>query len=415
MRSLTDNLEGLTFHLTSFRPPAGFVQSAADSWDKIGKLITDDEDFGGQLKRKLTGEEAIITKAKAMKTDQEKIAYVFGEVKNAMKWDGRDYWYTNDGTVKAWEKKSGNSTEINLILYHLLKQSGVKAYPMVVSTRSNGIINPAYAYVHQFNRGVVFIPVDSTKRYVLDATNKYNTYTDIPDDLLNSTGLWIDKDSKEYGTPFLTRATPVMELVSVTADVMPEGKINGTAQINSYSYNRIRDVRKYKTDGEQKYIDYLRNDDNTLKIASLKFENMETDSLPLQENLEFKKELTGSDGNYIYFVPSIFIPARSNPFMSESRQSDIDFGYRNNYSMTGTYKLPAGYKPETLPKNIAIGMPDQSIIFRRVVAEQDGSILVRYSVDFKKPLFFKENYMDLHEFYKKMGELISEQIVLKKS
>ncbi len=48
----------------------------------------------------------ILTKAAALKTDVEKIAYIFGEVKNTMKWDGADRWYTVDGTAKAWEKKS---------------------------------------------------------------------------------------------------------------------------------------------------------------------------------------------------------------------------------------------------------------------------------------------------------------------
>jgi len=415
MRSLTDNLQKISFQFVSFKPPVGFVETFSDTWDKVGTGLTDDEDFGAQLKRKLTGEEAIITKAKGMHTDQEKISYLFNEVKNGMKWDGYDRWYTNDGTVKAWDRKSGNSTEINLILYHLLKQSGVKAYPMVVSTRSHGAVNPAFTDINQFNRGVVYIPVDSLHRYVLDATSKYNSYCEVPDNLLGSEGFYIDKESKTSDLVFLNQVNPVLQLVNVQADIKADGSMAGVAMINSYSYNRLSGIERYKTDGEQKFIDYLRNNDNTLKIASLKVENMETDTLPLVQNIDFKKELTGSDANYIYFVPSVFVPLRNNPFVNEERASDIDFGYRNNFSMTGVYNLPAGYKPETLPQSISLEMPDHSISFRRIVGQQNNSILVRYVVDLKNTIYFKEDYAGIHEFYKKMGELINEPIALKKA
>jgi len=143
-------------------------------------------------------------------------------------------------------------------------------------------------------------------------------------------------------------------------------------------------------------------------------ENMEVDTLPLIQSVDFKADLTGSDGTYIYFVPGMFVPLRTNPFLSENRMSDIDFGYRDNFSMAGNYKIPDGYKADVLPKNITLQMPDQSITFKRVIGEQDGTLVVRYVIDYKKPNYTKEEYADLYDFYKKLHELINEQIVLKK-
>jgi hypothetical protein len=126
-------------------------------------------------------------------------------------------------------------------------------------------------------------------------------------------------------------------------------------------------------------------------------------------------DLTGSDGTYIYFTPSVFMPLRTNPFLSENRMSDIDFGYRDNFSMVGNYKIPAGYKADAIPKSVTLQMPDQSITFRRIIGEQDGTIVVRYVMDYKKSIYFKEDYNQIHEFYRKMHEAINEQVVLKKS
>lgn len=415
MSSDKDNLECIIFQLTSVRPLGGFISTFADTWPKIGGILADDDDFGSQLKRKLNNEEEIISKATALKTDDEKIAYVFNAVKNAMKWNESDRWYTNDGTSKAWENKTGNSTEINLILYHLLKKSGLNAYPMVVSTREHGKVNPYYPSLYQFNRAVVYIPVDSTKNYVLDATGKYNSYNETPAYLLNSSGLYIDKSKNTYDILFLQKTEPVRQVVLINAEIKPDGKMNGTAQITSFSYNRINAVKKYKTDGEKKYTDYLRDDDNNLKISSIKFENMEVDTLPLTQNIDFNLDLTGSDDNYIYFSPNLFTSLHSNPFLSENRFTDIDFGYRNNYTINGIYKIPAGYKIDAMPKSISMSMPDKSITFKRMVAEQDGSIVIRYSIDYKKSMYFKENYPEFHEFFKKMHEMLNEQVVMKKS
>lgn len=418
MSSKEDNTVDVAFQLATFNPPpgAGFTENFSNNWTKVGERMIDDEDFGGQLKRSLTGEDAIIARAKAMKTDDEKIAYLFNEVKNDMKWNDEHDIYTTDGTYKAWNNKTGNTTEINLILYHLLRKSGVSsAVPMLVSTRGHGKVNPIYTNLLQFNSAVVYIPVDSTKNYLLDASNKYNTYTDAPYYLLNSYGLSIDPDKKGASTVFIDHQAPVRHSVFVKAEIKPGGKVEGTAQINSLSYNRTENVSRYKKDGETKFIEYLTDKDNNLKISSLKFENMDVDTLPLVQNINFNLDLS-SDDSYLYLNPNLFTEMHKNPFSNDVRKTDIDFGYNDNMSMSGIFKVPAGYKIEGLPKNISMTTPDKSIIFRRVVGQdEDGSIVLRYTVSYKKSIFFKEYYDDYHEFFKKMYEMMNENIVLKKS
>jgi hypothetical protein len=415
MSSVNDNLQSIHFHLTSFRPPNGFVKNFSDTWAKVAGGIIDDGDFGGQVKRKLKNEETLVNAAKALKTDDEKIAYLFTAVQSAMKWNGYDDWYTIDGTSEAWDKKTGNSTEINLILYHLLKKSGVNAMPMVVSTRENGRVNVAYTSSAQFNRAVVYIPVDSTKKYILDATGKYNMYNDIPYDVLNSTGMYLNMDDKGYDLIFIDKKQPVRQAVFINAEIKPDGKLSGNAQISSVSYNRINDLKKYKTDGEKDFIDFLAEGDNNLKLSGLKMENIDIDTLPLVQTVNFELDMAGSDDTYIYLNSNLFSGLYKNPFLREERSTDIDFGYLDDLSISGIYKIPAGYKTDALPKSINMTMPDQSVTFRRFVAEQDGSIAVRYSITYNKTIFFKEDYTDFYEFFKKMYEMMNEQIVLKKS
>ena len=95
--------------------------------------------------------------------------------------------------------------------------------------------------------------------------------------------------------------------------------------------------------------------------------------------------------------------------------TDIDFGYRKTYNIIGTFKIPAGYKADAVPQSTGIGIEDKSLIFKRIIVVQDNIISVRYSIEYKSPIYFKTNYPDLHEFFKKMHELLNGQVVLKKA
>jgi hypothetical protein len=391
------------------------------SWKMIGQLLMEYVDFGGQFNRSLTGEDEIIKQAKSLKSNDEKISFIFNEVKNNMKWNNEaNFATTVDGTPSAWNKKTGNSAEINLILYHLLKKSGITANPLIVSEKEYGKINPTNPDLFSFNNTLVYVPIDTTnidspKYYVLDATNKYNLYNEIPKDYLNECALRIDKDNYESKIIFMENPDPILHTIYLDAVISPNGKMNGNAHLSSYGYNKVDDVTLFKTKGEQKFKEYLTDNDNGLKIASLKMNDMEVDSLPLTQDINFAFDLPGADDNYIYFTLNMFFSPHKNPFLNETRYTDVDFGYHDRTLFSGVFKIPAGYKVDALPKDISMIMPDTSITFKRTINEQEGTIVVRYTIYHKKTMYFQESYPEFYQFFRKMYEMLNEQIVLKKS
>ncbi len=118
--------------------------------------------------------------------------------------------------------------------------------------------------------------------------------------------------------------------------------------------------------------------------------------------------------NYIMFSPNIFTSLHKNPFLNETRSADIDFGYLNNHMIFGRYKIPEGYIVESLPKDANIVMADKSIKFKRTLGKEDGYISVHYEIRVQRTRFRKTEYDDLHEFYKRMYDMLNEQIILKK-
>lgn len=413
MRSAVDALQSLTLIISSVEIN-GKNKDISASWAEIGKDIANDKDFFKPFSQSLHDEDTLVNHTKTLKTNDEKIAFLFNRVKSVMKWNEEKNFFSADGIKSAWKKKSGNWGEINMILCRLLKLSGINACPMLVSTRDHGRLLSNFVNIYQINKLVTYVPVDSAKYYVLDATDKYNSYNEIPFDLLNSNGLFLDKEKDKYGLVFLKKETPAKQVVFVNAEIKPEGTMSGAAQINSFSYNKSTALELHKTLDEKKYFEYLTDHDNNLKITSLKMENAEADSLPLLQNIDFKLELPGTDDKYIYFNPNLLTSLHDNPFISENRASDIDFGCPETYSINGRYKIPPGFKIESLPKSINLVMPDKTITFKRVAGEQEGFILINYVIAYKKSFYPRTDYPVIFAYFKKMNEILNEQIVLVK-
>ena len=413
MRAKGDDLQAISLLVSSVQDYNGKTIELQDTWAKLGKTMANSRDYYKELDQHLSGEDTLIKHAMMLKTDDEKIAYLFGAVRNIIGWNDFYNWASTDGIKAAWKKRSGNSAEVNAVLYHLLKNSGVKAYPMLVSTRENGLLDPAFVDRFQINSLVAFVPVDSNKYYVLDATNKYNMYNQVPFDLLNSYGLCLNKEKDQYNMVFIENKTPAREVIVIDADISPDAKMKGSGQIASYHYNRSTELEVYKKLGEEKFKEYLNGRDNNVKITNLKLDNMQVDTLPLNQKFDFTYDLNNSD-NYIFFTPNIFTPLHDNPFLSEVRNSPVDFGYSNDRVIIGRYKMPSGYTIQSLPKNTNIVMVDKSVRFKRALEQQDGYITLRYEIHINRTRFQRSEYPDLREFFKRMYEMLDEQIVLKK-
>jgi len=406
MTPLVDNAEHILFQVT------GYYER---TWLKMTRALLADIDFGNELDPRvyLGKENEVMDKIKSLPTLDAKVAYVYNLVKRSMKFNDQTTIFTDLEIKRAWAAKNGNSAEMNFVIYHFLKNAGLNPSLALLNRQGNIEIN--YASYSQLRRVAVYLQADSSKYYLLDASVPDGKYNEIPYYALNHNALVINPTSGSPTFVTLENRTPVATSISVNGDITADGKLGGITQINSSSYDKSEIRKKYKDEGEKKYTEYLRDNDNHLVISSLKMDNMEVDSLPLTQNIDFKlSELPGSDENYIYLNPNLFTRIHMNPFLSDERFSDIDFKYLNFLNISGRYKIPTGFKIDAMPKSQMIVMPDRSIVFKRVVAEDDGNVVVHYTVNFSRSYFKQDEYPVLREFYRKMFDMLNEQIVFKK-
>ncbi len=409
-----DYLQSIKARLVAITPFGRPRHSFVESWPEVIKNLMEDEDFGVQLKKNIPRTKDLDSMLNKISSPYQKMTTIHNYVRKNMRWNDVDNIWALEGVKSAWKDKTGTSGEINLILVNLLKDAGLKAHPVLVSTLDNGRVNTFVASVYQFNKVMAYVEMDD-RAYVLDAVEKYTPSKLIPPDVLATQGLVIEKiETQEWGWQTLWNPEALYSnAVFINAEVDKEGQLKGVATVSSSGYARVKRMPSLK-EGKKEFVEkYFSSRNAGFKIDSVEILNEKEDTLPLTQTITFSQE-TNNSGDYRYFTANLFSGLEKNPFLEDNRFSDVFFGYNQNYSITGNIVIPDDYVLEELPKNLRMIMPDTSISFTRLVSAADGVLSFRFMLDFRQPIFSIEQYPEFKEFYKKLFDLLNEQFVLRK-
>ena len=174
------------FEITAYKPKNNIHKYYNTTWKDVTKTIYESSNFGVQLDKKKHFKNDLIEITNDAKNRNEKIDVIFNFVKSKMKWNKINSLYTsNQGIKKAYKDGVGNVAEINLTLVAMLREAGIEANPILVSTRSHGIslyptkdgYNYVIAGVEVFNNVILLV-----------ATEKYSSPNVLPLRVLNWKG-----------------------------------------------------------------------------------------------------------------------------------------------------------------------------------------------------------------------------------
>jgi hypothetical protein len=409
MDSKQDYIQRVVFQLSAQHD--GFSNKKyVTSWDELKKEWLGRSDFGGQLNKDLPGTDEFIKTVKANSSAIERMKQIYRYVQSNVTWDGFNSIVSNNGVKSVWNRKKGNSGELNLILVNLLKAVDLEAYPILVSERSHGRVHIEYPFIDQFNTVYAAVFIEG-KRYYLNAIDPLNPPHIIPHNILNTTAFIVNR--KVGGLVNITNESlQYRENLAVIASLTPQGNIHGEAFLYSHDYARIFRLSSYKRNNESYISEHFKRP--AFSIDSFKILNDDNDSLALQQNFKFDVPISRS-GDYAFIPMTFFSGLENNPFLSSKRFSDINFGFKRHIASTTILTIPSNYVVDVLPKSLKLINPDQTVDFSREIIfdEANRKLAIKIKVDFKKSFYPVGEYESIREFYKKMFELLNEQVVLK--
>ena len=401
----------LLFELSFTKFPNSQVEYYSTSWEDVSKKIYLSPNFGGQLEKESYFKNDLAPVLANAKSNAEKVGLIYQFVKSKVKWNGNYGKYADNGVRKAYKEGSGNVADINLMLTAMLRFGGLNANPVLVSSKNNGI--PLFPTREGYNYVVSSVTFPDNSYVLLDASELYSVPNILPARALNWYGRMIHKDGKSEQLKLIPQkhaAENNFLNVKISDDLLVEGMLRVTLTNHlAMAFRKKNNVLKdedVRTKIEEKYnieIDNFRVS-NKLKIGK-----------PIGQLVKFSSEdLIEEINGKLYITPLFFLAKNENPFKLEKRLFPVDFGLPWKEKDNVNIQIPEGYKVESLPESIAIGLPENKGVFKYQLTNVGNKIKVVSIFQINSSAISPTYYLALKEFYKKVVEKQTEKIVLVK-
>lgn len=387
--------------------------SIYNTWEKISGLLSNYLYFGQTMKSM----SFLNTKAKEIKASNlnelEKIDAAYNYIRENIKWNQVNSLVASRGYRSNFEKNhSGNSADINLMLIGLLNKIGITTYPVVLSTRDNGLLREFTTSINKLNYVVGYIENGTTKM-LLDATSDNLKPGILPEKCLNgkgwlindNTGTWIDlvgahkKKVKQYVQ------------IALNEDGFFEAKVNET----KYDYTYLDWVKVREQHHEEgAYLSHLRTVYPDLELLDYKVKKINAEKLNVAEVVTIDMSNNVDDlGDEFIINPYLLTKIVNNPFKLASRKYPLDLSSPIEESATIVLQIPDGYQVKTIPASVKLtGSDDVSFTF--LSQQTNGYLNISYKLQVNKSVFVDSEYAVFRQFHSQIVNKLNESIYLQK-
>lgn len=413
--SFVNNIENyrssLDLELSIIKFPNSTIKMLSTDWNSVAKTIYEYDDFGAELNKTGYFEDDLKELLKGVTMPEQKMLIIFNHVKSNIQWD-KYYGYACDkGVRKAYQDKSGNIAEINLMMTAMLRYAGLIANPVLISTRSNGISMFPNRNAYNYVIAAVETP---NGNILLDATEKFSIPNVLPLRALNWYGRLIRKDGTSEEVDLMPKKLS-NDFVFLNYSINSEGNITGKARRQYTDYNAMITRENTSSLKEEEYLERLENENNKIEISEYSRTNEKDILLPITESYSFTgNNLCELIGGKIYVSPMLFFTNNKNPFTQEVREYPVDFGFPYSDKYNITIQIPEGFTVETLPAATMVAMEDNLGTFKFNIAAIENRLQLVISHQINEAIISTEKYEMLKNYYKAMIAKETEKIVLKR-
>jgi len=407
-----DYVSKIDFELASVQFPNSPIEPIMNTWEKLIQKLLESEEFGVQLKKCRFVKDQLAAIEANNQTAESKIMAICDHVKNKVLWNNENRIYITTSLASAYDKGSGNSADINLLLVCMLKEAGFDADPVILSTRNHGRISEHLSpHLSKFNYVIAHVS-EGDKEYLLDATDKNLPINSLPFNCLNGKGRLVKKTGSRWID--LRNNEKSSHRILVSLKFNSDGEVEGEIEKTYIGYDALGLRDEYKKLGKKEFVEDLINDNENLAIANVTLKNMNTPN----DNVKIEYEVAPEGyfmnaGKMIYIDPLLDEKTKDNPFKLEKREYPVDFGCPIEEVYMFNLEIPEGYSVEELPKTSMVSLPNNGGVFKYSVSTMNNKISILSVIKIKQSLFLPNEYSHIKKFYDIIIAKQSEKIVLK--
>lgn len=402
-----DYIASLDFQMSKINYPTGGSNQIMTTWPEMCNDFLKDDDFGKYIRNSEKEAKKILPALNlAGKSQIEQVEIISDYVKSKYNWNGIYGKYTISKLSDFLKQQTGNVANINLFLTGLLKAAGLEVYPVVLSTRKNGMISEGHPFRHFFNYVICQVKIDN-QVYFIDATEPLLYFKNLPSRSINVRGLVVKPKSEEWVAIRQNNVSTIQHNFDLV--ISPEGNNSDVKAL-------------YMSLGEDSYIfrsNYLGKEENLQKYLKdaykIDADSVAVTTTPLDKPFIFSfsfKQPVESSGDKVFVHPFCNLSIADNPFKQTKRTLPIDLTYLQSKTYKSVINIPKGYKVEHMPKSYTIN--DNLISMNYSVVNNSDKILVEASYAYKQNIYDAKSYLSLKMSFADIIKRLSEMIVLVK-
>ncbi|WP_248722136.1 DUF3857 domain-containing protein [Seonamhaeicola sp. ML3] len=409
VNSINNYRASAKYELSYTNFPNSTIKYYSTTWEDVVNTVYKSSYFGEELERTGYFKNDIDALLGSRTDPKEKISLIYNYVKSQVKWNGY-YGFYSDDVKKAYKDHVGGCGEINLMLTAMMRYAGLDANPVLVSTRSHGV--PLFPTREGYNYVVTLVKVSGDSMVLLDATDPYAVPNVLPMRALN----WKGRIVGDNGTSSLIDLYPrnkSKNAITMMVKIDEEGTLEGSCRSIRTNHRALSFRNRYNDTDKEEFLEKLENRYGGLEVSDYEVKNDKDLSKPVMESYKFVKENQADViGDKMYFSPLFYMRTDENPFKLENREFPVDFGYPSITSQRIIINIPEGYKIDSVPEDVAIGLPDNLGSFNFKIVGRGNTIQVSVVSQINESIILPAHYEALKEYFNKYVQKEAEQVVL---
>ena len=415
MTTSDDYVDRINFQMAGLQFPGQGYQNVAGTWEKINMGLLADDNFGMQLGRGGFLKDQLAALPAKYPNVRDRAAAVREIVMAGIRYDGTNRYSTDGSLRKAYDLHRGSAADVNLLLISALRNAGITAHPLLLSTRSHGRVNETMPLLDKFNYVVALVPFEG-KDLLVDATEPLLPCGALPERCLNGIGRLVMERPADCRWVNLAPAMRHVHYQQVALTLDAQGGLSGKVHEEHGGYGGVDTRKELASLGEKKYFAELMSQHTGWAVPKYTVTERDNVAKPLAMDYEFTQAADdNTTAGLLYLSPLQELGTDQNPFRHDDRLFPVDFGAAQDETTMITLNLPAGYELSEVPKPAVVDLPNGGGRYLySVSAATPGVVQLTSRLTLSKPVYAAEEYAHLREFYRLMLAKQGEKLVIKK-
>ena len=308
------------------------------------------------------------------------------------------------------KKNSGTVGDLNLLLIAMLRQKGLYADPVLLSTREYGFNLSKYPILDRLNYVIARLPI-AGHVYYLDIAHPQLGFGQLDGSCYNGHARIISM--KDSGSVYFEPDSLHEKKTTIVFVSNGEKGMGGSYQSSMDMQSSYHVRQRINELGIKEYFKRIQTAYGDDIIVS----NMNIDSLDKREDpvtIRYEFSMKQAAGESMFYLNPFFGEAiRENPFRAVERKYPVEMPHTTDNVYLFNFEVPKGYQVEEIPKSAKVVFNGDQGLFEYLIEKRDNMIQLKCRLKLDKASFSADDYASLRDFFAFVVKKENEQIVLK--